>query len=181
MHIEKPLQIRLSGLIIQIWVFSLRYRRNRRMAVRMLPFGRSLYPPHHCLDPFRHIRGLSHGGLHPACPAGMSARFRQKMTALTRVSRLSGSGYSNSRSRMISRRRGLRLRGVHDSTLSSRRRVNEDRALIWNWYYTKPPRPVFLCSALTEQETSDSDKREPKEDRYFPVHRNTGCRGCDAP
>src|SRR5262245_47937022 len=35
---------------------------------------------------------------------------------------------------MISRRRGLRRRGVHDSTLSSRRRANEDRALIWNWY-----------------------------------------------
>jgi general secretion pathway protein J len=28
----------------------------------------------------------------------------------------------------------LRLRGIHGSTLSSRRRANEDRALIWNWY-----------------------------------------------
>ena len=40
---------------------------------------------------------------------------------------------TNSRSRMISRRRGLRLRGVLKSTLSSRRRANAERALIWNW------------------------------------------------
>ena len=26
------------------------------------------------------------------------------------------------------------MRGVHSSTLSSRRRANKDRALIWNWY-----------------------------------------------
>jgi len=42
-------------------------------------------------------------------------------------------GTTNSRSRMISRRRGLRLRGVLKSTLSSRRRANAERALIWNW------------------------------------------------
>jgi len=41
---------------------------------------------------------------------------------------------SDSRSRMISRRRGLRLGGVLYGTLSSRRRANEDRALRWNRY-----------------------------------------------
>ncbi len=40
--------------------------------------------------------------------------------------------YSGSRSKMISRRRGMRRRGVHDSTLRSRRRANTDSALIWN-------------------------------------------------
>ena len=40
------------------------------------------------------------------------------------------------RSRMISRRRGLRLRGVPFGTLSCRRRANAERALIWNRYQT---------------------------------------------
>jgi hypothetical protein len=43
--------------------------------------------------------------------------------------------YTDSKSRMKSRRRGLRRRRRTDSTLRSRRRANEDSALIWNWYY----------------------------------------------
>ena len=40
---------------------------------------------------------------------------------------------TNFKSKMISRRRGLRRRGVLISTLRCRRRANDDSALIWNW------------------------------------------------
>ncbi|MFZ3208726.1 MAG: hypothetical protein WA140_07805 [Geobacteraceae bacterium] len=42
--------------------------------------------------------------------------------------------YTNFKSKMQSRRRGLRRRRHTTSMLRSRRRSNEEGALIWNWY-----------------------------------------------
>ena len=69
---------------------------------------------------------------------------------------------TNSRSRMISRRRGLRLRGVLKSTLSSRRRANAERALIWNWDKTHsrlPAKQAVIQGAL--HETRQTGKGDP--------------------
>ena len=59
--------------------------------------------------------------------------------AMTRENTMAYSGF---KSEMPSRRRGMRRRRRTRNTLRSRRRVNEDGALIWNWNYS------FVACAL---------------------------------
>src|SRR6185369_2683258 len=55
--------------------------------------------------------------------------------------------YSDFKSKMYSRRRELRRRSRTNSTLRSRRRANEEDALIWNWNYSHShsPRGTIIC------------------------------------
>src|SRR5450631_4503314 len=62
--------------------------------------------------------------------SGERGGMKRQEQAFRNMGRHSNSDF---KSRMISRRRGLRRRRRTPSTLRSRRRANEESALIWNW------------------------------------------------
>src|SRR5450631_3597463 len=62
--------------------------------------------------------------------SGERGGMKRQEQAFRNMGRHSNSDF---KSRMMSRRRGLRRRRRTASTLRSRRRANEESALIWNW------------------------------------------------